>query len=146
MAGNGTITAANAVIMIGVTGLFPTPQQLQKFAAEDVFDTEDVETAEIMMGVDRHLAAGIVYNPIKQGFTLMADSPSNLLFEQTYAAEQLAGDKYFFFGSVYLPSVGRNYTMTRGVLSNYKPMPDAKKVLQPRKFTLTWESVLPSSV
>lgn len=146
MAGNGTITAANAVLMLGVTGLFPTAQKMQQFSADDVFDTEDLETAEVMMGVDGYLAAGISLNPVKQGFTFMADSPSILLFEQTYAQERAQRDKFFLFGSCFLPSVGRLYTMTKGVLSGYKPMPDAKKVLQPRKFTITWQSVLPASV
>ena len=33
--------------------------------------------------------------------------------------------------------------MNNGVLSGYKPISDAKKVLQPRKFSITWESVNP---
>lgn len=141
----GTITAANAVLMLSVTGLFPVPQQIQGFAADDVYDTEDLETAEILMGVDGKMSAGFVYNPVRQGFTLQADSSSNDFFEAIYSAEQAAREKYFLNGSVLLSSIGKLYTMTAGVVSGYKPLPDAKKVLQPRKFMITWERVLPAN-
>ncbi len=141
----GKITAANAVLMLSVTGLFPVPQQIQGFAADDVFDTEDLETAEVLMGVDGKLSAGFVFNAVRQGFTLQADSASNTFFEAIYSAERAARDKYFLNGSVLLPAIGRLYTMTSGVLSGYKPIGDAKKVLQPRKFMVTWESVLPAN-
>lgn len=140
----GTITSANAVLMLSVLGLFPVPQLIQGFAVEDVFDSEDLETAETMMGVDGKLSAGFVFNPIKQGFTLMADSPSIALFEAVYASELAAKDKYVFYGTIFLPSVSRLYTMTRGFMTGYKPMPDAKKVLQPRKFGMTWQSIIPA--
>lgn len=141
----GTITAANAVLTLSVANLFPTPQQIQGFAADDVFDTEDLETAELSMGVDGKLSAGFVYNPVKQGFTLQADSASNDFFEAIYAAERAARDKFTLNGSVLLPSVNRLYTMTTGFMNGYKPMSDAKRVLQPRKFTITWQSVLPAA-
>lgn len=142
----GTITAANAVLTLSVANLFPIPQQIQGFAADDVFDTEDLETAEVSMGVDGKLSAGWVFNPVKQGFTLQADSLSNDFFEAIYAAERAARDKFTLNGSVLLPAVNRLYTMTNGFVQGYKPMSDAKKVLQPRKFMITWESVLPAVV
>lgn len=140
----GTITSNNAVLMLAVAGLFAVPQQIQGFSADDVFDTEDVEPAEIQMGVDGHMTAGFVFVPVKQGITLMADSASNDFFEAIYRAQVAAREVYYLSGSVYIPATSKNYTMTRGVMSGYKPMPDAKKVLQPRKFGLTWERVSPA--
>lgn len=140
----GTITAANAVLTLSVTNLFPVPQQIQGFAADDVFDTEDLETAETSMGVDGKLSAGFVFNPVKQGFTLQADSASNDFFESIYAAELAARDKFELNGSVLLPAVGKLYTMTTGYMNGYKPISDAKRTLQPRKFMITWQSVLPA--
>lgn len=145
MAGNGTITSANAVLMLSVTGLFNTPQQIQGFAAEDVYDTEDNEVAEVMFGVDGIMSAGLVYNPIRQKITLQADSPSQGFFEQVYIKERAIQDKYFFDGSILLRSTGKLYTMIHGVMSGYRPLPDAKKVLQPRPFTITWQNITPSA-
>lgn len=137
----GTITSNNAAFTLAIAGLFAVPQQLQGFAADDIFDTEGVEPAETSMGVDGKLSAGLVFAPVKQSVALQADSDSNTLFEAWYAAQKAAGDVYYAQGSVYLPATGRAYVMTRGVLTAYSPMPDAKKTLQPRKYGLTWESV-----
>ena len=50
-----TLTAANSVILLTIPSLFPVAQQLQGFSAEDVFDTDQLDTAETMMGVDGKL-------------------------------------------------------------------------------------------
>lgn len=138
-----TITAANAVFMLSVPGLFDAPVQLQGFSADDVFDTEAVDPAEIMMGVDGYMSAGFVWVPIKQGITLMADSDSNDIFE-TWYANNGPNDLFVANGSVRLKSIGKSYTMTRGVLSTYPSMADAKKVLQPRKYGITWNRIEPA--
>jgi hypothetical protein len=74
----------------------------------------------------------------------MADSESNFFFDQIYLKERNNKTKYVINGVVLLTSVGTKWTMTRGFLTLYQPIPDAKKVLQPRKHTITWESAVPS--
>jgi hypothetical protein len=128
--------------MLAVLGLYTTPQQLQGYDADDIFSTDAIEPAEIKMGVDGKLSAGFIPVAVKQTIVLMADSESNTLFEAWYAAQQAAKEIYFASGIVHLPSVNRSYVMTNGVLSSYAPMADAKKTLQPRKFGITWESVV----
>lgn len=141
-----SITSANAVLMLGVTGLFPTPQQIQGFAADDIYDTETLEVGETMMGVDGFLSGGFVYNPVVQGISLMADSSSAAFFDAWVAAERVIRDKYPAFGTIFLQGTGKKYAMTRGFLTSAPVLPDAKKVLQPRKFTIRWERVLPAPV
>lgn len=137
-----SITSANSVLMLSVTGLYPIPQQLQGFAADDIFDLGDIAPAEAVMGVDGKLSAGFVHVPIQQGIMLQADSDSNDLFDAWFAAQQAAGEVYFANGIVRLPSVKRSYALTKGVLTGYKPAPDGKKVLQPRKFSITWQTLV----
>lgn len=141
-----TITAANAVFMLSITGLFDAPVQLQGFSADDVFDTEAIERAEILMGVDGRMSAGFVYTPTKQGITLQADSDSNDIFETWNANNAPPNDLFFANGSVVLPAIGKAYTMSKGVLMSYPSMPDAKKVLQPRKYGITWEKIEPAPI
>jgi hypothetical protein len=136
-----TLTAANAVLTLAVDGLFNTPRLIQGFAVDDVFDTENVQTAETMMGVDGRLSAGWVPQPIVQNITLQADSASIDFFERWYAAQQTAREVYIASGSILLRAVNRQYSLTRGFLTGHVVTPAAKKVLQPRRFTLTWESV-----
>lgn len=141
-----SITSANAVLLLGITGIFSTPQQLQQFSADDVYDIDALQTAEVAMGVDGYLAAGFVWVEVKQKITLQADSPSNVIFEQWYEAQKVASDIYRASGSVTLKSVNRKYTMTNGVLTSYAPAPNGKKVLQARTYEITWERISPASI
>lgn len=138
---NSTITAANAVITLSVSGLFTAPQQLKGFSADNIYETGDQVITETLMGVDGHLSGGFVFNPVVQTFNLQADSESNTLFE-TWAAQQRTNkETYIATGVTILTSVGTKYNSARGFLISYPPMPSAAKVLQPRKYQIQWESV-----
>jgi hypothetical protein len=139
-----SITSANAVIQLTIFPLFAIPQQLQGFAADDIFDVEPLESAETVMGVDGILSAGFVFVPVLQNFALQADSPSEFIFDTWWTAQQVAKDIYFADATVLLPGLSKKWAMTRGVLTNYKPLPDAKKTLQPQRFRVTWQSALPA--
>jgi hypothetical protein len=141
-----SITAADAVYMLSIETLYLVPQQLQEFSADDVFGTDPLENAEISMGVDGNMAAGFVFVPVRQSITLQGSSDSALVFDDWYAAEQALKTKLFCQAVIVLKSIGKKWTMNNGVLSTYPPIPDAKKVLQPRRFGITWESVSPAIV
>lgn len=141
-----TLTAANSVITIGVTSLFPVAQQLQGFAVDDVFTSEAVTTVETMMGVDNILSAGWVATSKKLTFALQADSPSNVVFDTLWSAQEVAQEVFILFGEITLPAIGRAFTLQRGFMTSYMPMPDAKKLLQPRKFTIEWQRILPAPI
>jgi hypothetical protein len=141
-----TITSANAILMLSIQSIFPAPVQIQGFAVDDIYDMDVIDPSEVLMGVDGILSAGFVFVPLKQNYALQADSASNDIFEQWYLQQQVARDIFFASGNIVLPSLGRAYVMNKGVLSGYKPIADGKKVLQPRKFAITWESVGPGPV
>lgn len=137
-----SLTAANAVITLAVPFLFPTPIQLQGFAADNVYDLDAVDQVETAMGVDGILSGGFVFNSINQTFVLQADSPSIAFFETWAATQTQAKDVYTANGSTTLPSVGRSYISTKGFLVSMPPMPAAAKTLQPRRFAIRWQSVM----
>lgn len=145
MAGK-SLTAATAVYMLSISDLFPTPVQLQGFAADDVTDTEAIPSAEVLMGVDSKLSGGFIYAPIPQTITLQADSDSNFVFDQWWAAQQQQQEAFIANAVIMLKAVGSKWNLTRGFLTSYKPMPTVKKILQPRQFQITWNFVLPSAV
>lgn len=136
-----TLTAANAVLMLGVTGLYDAPRRLQGFSAEDVTDFDALGVGEGSMGVDGKLSAGFVFNATNQNITLQADSESNDIFENWLQAERQRREKYVAFGTILVKATGKRYTMTRGFLMNVSLMPALRKTLQPRRYSLTWESV-----
>lgn len=138
---NSTITSANSVFTLVVAGLFPAPVQLKGYASDKAFTTEAVDLAEVQMGVDGRMTAGFVPNPVKQTITLQADSPSKDIFTAVIQAMKTAREVFYISGSIALPSTGESFTLTRGILTNTKQIPDAQKVLQPMDFVITWESV-----
>ena len=136
-----TITSANSVFTIVIPGLFPAPVQLQGYASDKAFTTEAIDLAEVQMGVDGRMTAGFIPNPTKQTVTLQADSPSKDIFTALIQAMKTAREVFYISGSIALPSTGESFTLTRGILTNTKQIPDAQKVLQPMDFVITWESV-----
>lgn len=141
MAGTKTLTAANSIIMLSVPRLFDTPQQLQGFMTDDIFDNDSLSPAETQMGVDGLLSAGWVPIPVVVGFSLQADSDSIAFFETIYQASQTAREIFYINGNISLPSLQRKYNMRRGILTGYPVIPTGKKVMQGRKFQVTFESV-----
>lgn len=139
-----SLTGATAVYQLSITGLFPAPQQLQGFAADDVFDTPSIQSADVLMGVDGFMSAGFQFVPIKQTISIQADSASNDIFDQWWEASQQNQDVFFANAVVLLTALGKKWTMTRGVLTGYMPIPDVKKLIQPRKFEITWNSMSPA--
>ena len=136
-----TITSANSVFTIVIPGLFPAPVQLLGYASDKAFTTEALDLAEVQMGVDGRMTAGFTPNPTKQTVTLQGDSPSKDIFTAMIQAMKTAREVFYISGSIALPSTGESFTLTRGILTNAKQIPDAQKVLQPIDYVITWESV-----
>lgn len=136
-----SLTAADAVIMLTIPGLFSTPQQLQGFATDNIYDVGSVAQAETAMGVDGFLSAGFVFNPVDQSFTLQADSLSNDLFDTWIATQQQGRSVIRCNGSTVLPALGKRFISANGVLVDAPPIPSAGKNLAPRKFLIRWQSV-----
>ncbi len=141
-----TITSADAIYMLTIPSIFPVPQQLQGFAADDVFSTDAQQVAQTTMGVDGLLSAGFVFVSVNQMIALQADSDSNVLFDAWQEAQKAAKTIFPAIGLVILPSLQRKWSMTKGILKTYPPLPDAKATLQPRRFGIEWERISPAPV
>lgn len=132
------LTTANASIAIVVPGLFNTPQILQQWAADDVYNTPEVSPTETVMGVDGVLSGGMVFVPVEQEFMLMPNSPSIAVFDSWYNQQQAALTTYSANGTTILPNLKKQWTMTNGFLVGYTPLPPAKKLLQSQRFRIRW--------
>lgn len=137
-----SLTAANAVITLTVPAVLPVPVQLQGFSTDDVFSSGDVDTAETMMGVDGRLSGGFVWSKVPLVFTLMADSPSISTFEAWDSAQQAATDSFAGQINITIPGLGRSYQAINCFLTRMPRIPDAKKLMQPRKFTIDAQQVI----
>lgn len=136
-----TLTNANSVIALAIAGLYPVPQLLQGFSTDDAFTADDVAPVEVQMGVDGHLSAGYVPQAYPLTIMLQADSVSNKIFDDWHNAQKSSKEVYIASGIITLQGTGQKYSMTRGFLTSYNPQPGAKKILQPRKFVITFEDI-----
>lgn len=136
-----TLTAANAVLVITIPGVFSSGVQLQGFGADDVTDWEALERVETVPGVDGKLSGGYVYKQVMQGITLQADSDSNDVFDAWAAAEDAARETINATMTIVMPGLGRVSQCTKGFLKKRSPNPDAKKLMKERKWGIEWENV-----
>lgn len=139
-----SITSANATFMLGITDIYDTAVEISQWASDDAFATESLEIVQTQMGVDGNLSGGFVYNPVRQTLTLQANSSSAVIFD-TWASYMLQdADVYTAFATIEMPALDKTWTLSNGFLTNYIPVPEAKKILQPRTFVIEWESAIPS--
>ena len=140
----GAVTVADVQLALTVLPLFPIPQQIQGFANDDVTDIPAIRSVETMMGVDGILSAGFVYVPIEQEITLQADSASNLFFDTWWTQMQATKASYVATGTLKFPSIATKFILSVGFLTGYKPIPAGKKILQPRRYGITWQNIAPA--
>ena len=139
-----TITSADSVFILSSADFALAATQIQGYAADAAFATDEVDTAETVLGVDKVLSAGWVPRTYTQTITLQADSSSIDLFDALVLAQDAATTIFRLGGVITLPGTERSYTLSRGVLKRYTVMPVAQRVLQPRTFVIEWESILPT--
>lgn len=137
---NPSVSSANQVLTLTVAGLFPAPVTIQGFSADKYYETQSVEIAQAIMGVDGRLTGGVVRNPIPMTINLMADSPSRGFFASIYDAMEASGDVYWLNGTISHPSTGEAYQLTRGLLLKKNKFPAAGKTLEPVAIELVWQS------
>jgi hypothetical protein len=144
MSGNN-ITSANAVFILAIPAL-GIIHQLQGFAVDNAFDVGEQDIAENLMGVDGKKSSGWIPQMYTQAVHLQADSDSIAVFDQVYNFSNINRTFYEMTGTLTYPSTGKSYTFKNGTLTSYKPLPDAKKTLEPIDFSIVWETVIPSVI
>lgn len=139
-----SITSANAILTLGVTIVFPTPQQIQQFATDDIYGVSPQKPNETKMGADGFQSAGKIWQSIPITYHLMADSPSNDFFDSWKQAEDAAIDTFQANGLIVLPGIAKKFTLFNGALTNYTPLPPAGTTLKERSYEITWNRVFPA--
>lgn len=133
-----TITSANSVLALVIPGVYPSPQQLRGFAVDEAFDTEEAEAAVVQVGVDGLGVAGWVPRAYKMTIQLIAASHSHMVFTNWWAAQDVNSEVIYASGVLIIPSVGTKYTLYQGALTRLTRIPNARRVLMPRRYEITW--------
>lgn len=141
------ITSANAEFTLTIPAVFSGPVVLQGYAVDDAFDTANVKPVEARQGVDGRKSSGRTPYLVVMKAHLMADSPAIDIFDQWSQAIAAAGDDLpAQQGSIWSPSLGKAWAMFNGSLTEYSPVPNAKKLFEAQEFEITWELVQVSNV
>ena len=141
-----TITSANSVLILSVTGLYNVPQIIQGYAADDAFSVQPVARSESVMGVDARKSSGKINSLKELSITIMPDSPSLFLFEAWMNMEDATGDLFRCDGGIRIPSIGRNYVLVNGTMQEASIVPAAGKRLKEMSFKLVFEKIIPEPI
>ena len=133
------ITSANATVALSVGGLFSV--NLENFSADSSFTSDTVQAAETRMGVDGHMAAG--FTPAIKTITinLEAGSPSTEYMQLLRQVQEVNMKPYKVNMVISIPSIGKRYTFSEGVLQSYKDLPDGQNVLSPTQWVFHFEGM-----
>ncbi len=137
------ITSANAIYTIIAPPLYQTPQQIQGWSVAEAFDTEQAEAAEVQIGVDGFVASGWLPRITRQTLTLLAASPSIDLFEQITMSQDQLKQNFSLTGMVTILATGKKYNLPDGTLTRSPALPNARRVLDPRRFEIIWGVPIP---
>ena len=132
-----TITSADAVFVITVPDI-AIIHQVQGYAADAAFDVGEQDVAQNILGVDGKKSSGWIPQMYTQAIHLQADSLSVSVFDTIYQFQNTQKTVYSITGTVNYNATGRSYALRNGTLTSYKPLPDAKQVLQAQYFSIVW--------
>lgn len=138
---NLDITAANASAVMTVEDLYPNGIKLERFSTDAAIVADSQQVAETRMGVDGKMAAGVTPNIYPVTVTLEANSPTATSFSTIYEAMTANKRLYVCNLTIKIPSIGRTYQFSNGVLQTANPMPALNKVLAPTTWVFHFESM-----
>ena len=129
-----TITSANAVLLIRAPGIIDSFQRIHGFAPDSAWSANEVQMGETQMGVDGYQSGGFTPFEIQLVITLMANSPSqpvfNTMIRWMLQNQEIAPLDW----SLELKSIKKRYA-GGGFLVSGSPVPSGGKVLQPTNYT-----------
>ena len=135
----GNITSANAQLYLTVDELYPAGIPLQNFSADSMATSDDMEIAQVRMGVDGGMAAGYVANPYAVTITLAASSPSLETMQSILQAMKVNKRTYECSLILVIPAAGQVHKWSHGVLTNGNPVPAPKRVLDPTSWKFAFQ-------
>ena len=142
----GNITSANVSLVLGVTNLFPVPQQIQDFSSDEMFEAAAMEMLQVMIGADGRTSAGYTPALVPFDITLMAASPSVAFFDAWGMMQKAQSTAMPGFGSIFAPSLGVAYQLFGVWLKTYPPIASAGRTFKPRKYGLVISQALPTPI
>lgn len=140
------ITSANSTLVITVSDLAIASVAMEGYAVDNAWALDEAETAVAQVGVDGKMTAGWVprLNPLTLSFAPNSSSITTLTTIMT--AQDTNMTIYTLQGVLSCPSIDKSWTLSNGVLTRAKVMPDGSRILAAQSFQITFESAKPAVV
>lgn len=138
---NFDITSANASAVMTIEELYPNGLKLERFSTDAAIVADSQQVAETRMGVDGRMAAGVTPNIYPVTITLEANSPTAAAFTTLFEAMSSNKQLYVCNLTIKIPSIGKTYQFSNGVLQTANPMPGLNKVLVATTWVFHFESM-----
>ena len=138
------ITSANSTLIVTVSALAIASVAMEGYAVDNAWALDEVETAVAQMGIDGKMTAGWVprLNPLSLSFA--PNSPSIASLSAIVNAQDVNRTIYTVQAVLSCPSIGKSWTLSNGVVTRGKILPDGTRVLGPQSFQITFESAKPA--
>lgn len=141
-----TITSANSIFLLSVGSIYPVKQRIEGFSMDSFWTFDRVTNKEVRQGVDGGMSAGWLPHLTPQTITLQPDKSGYDIFLTWQTTEESIRETLFADATISLPAINKRFVLSKGVLTSFSPAPDAKKVLEPLTYQITWGTVVPSLI
>lgn len=134
------ITSANSSASL-ITALTPAGLKFEKYSADGAWSQDNYEIIEHRMGVDGKMAAG--FTPVEKEITFMFEADSPTLDGLDLIWQTMETTRTPILGNITItcPSIGKSFSLSNCILTGYKLIPNADRVLAPREASFTCETI-----
>lgn len=139
------ISSANAALRIIVPNRYPEGFDVDDYSADEMFNTDSVSNAEIVIGADGQLHAGQIFNLHPFTINIMPSSSAGFRIEDWFTYETSAGVKLPCNAVLVLDSIGRKYNLIDGVLESFPLLPHGGRILQARTASFMFRNIVGSA-
>jgi hypothetical protein len=134
---SGSITSANASLVLVIPGVFSSGVALQGFDVNDIFEPDAQTLTESRVGADGDVVGGYVFNLTKIRVMFQANSPSIPVFYAWKAAQDAAVDVIAGSMKIIAPSLGLDVNLEDVYCESLPMLPPLKKVAEALSVTMT---------
>lgn len=140
------ITSANATLVLSCADFALASVSVEGFAVDDAWSFEETEHVVTQKGVDGKMSAGWVPVLNNMRINFSPDSPFNVQMMALLQAQKTARKPFIISGVLSVPALNKVFTLSKGVCTRAKTVPDGARVLGPQAYTITFDDVSPAVI
>lgn len=163
---NKSITSANSVLIItavsnnvavdisggtgiaaigALSGLLGVATTIEGWSANNFLSAGQQPSAEVQLGIDGLSHRGWVPSLLNVTINLFPDSPSQDYLENLFVIQKEMRETLLITGTLIIPALQKKYSLTKGALQAFTPLPGHGRVLQEQGSNFIFEKCIPAA-